>query len=237
MAVITRIRKRVGLLIGFVGVSMILFILGDVLTSNSGLLKGNSDVVGKIGSEKVHFQEYERRIETLTENYKINTKNETVDQNTQDMLREQAWGMFVTDNTVGKEIKKLGLTCSAGELYDMCTGANPHPQIKQAFTDPKTNSFDAANVVKFLKDLPNRDENTQRQWKTFEDAISEERVSTKYKDLIKVGLFVTTEEAKRNYEEAQKNASIRFARLDFNTIPDSSAKVVVTSVYAYRSGQ
>ncbi|MBL0031341.1 MAG: SurA N-terminal domain-containing protein [Bacteroidetes bacterium] len=107
MAVITRIRKRVGLLIGFVGVSMILFILGDVLTSNSGLLNGNSDVVGAIGGEKVHFQEYERRIETLTENYKINTKNETVDQNTQDMLREQAWGMFVTDNTLGKEYKNL----------------------------------------------------------------------------------------------------------------------------------
>ncbi len=204
---------------------MILFILGDVLTSNSGLLKSNSDVVGKIGGEKVHFQEYDRRIATLTENYKINTKNENVDQNTQDMLREQAWGMFVTDNTLGKEYKKLGLSCSTGELYDMCVGKNPHPQIKQAFTDPKTNSFDPSNVVKFLKDLPNRDENTPRQWKTFEDAIAEERVSTKYKDLIKAGLFVTTEEAKRNYEEAQKNASIRFARLDFNTIPDSSVKV------------
>ena len=38
MAVIGRIRKRVGLLIGFVGVSMLLFILGDVVTSNTGLM-------------------------------------------------------------------------------------------------------------------------------------------------------------------------------------------------------
>lgn len=233
MAVITRIRKRVGLLIGFVGVSMILFILGDLVTSNSGLLQGNSDVVGVIGDEKVHYQEYNRRVETLTENYKINTKNENVDQNTQDMLREQAWGMFVTDNTTGKEIKKLGLTCSAGELYDMCVGTNPHPQIKQAFTDPKTGVFDPANVIKFLKDLPNRDENTQRQWKTFEDAIADERIATKYKDLIKAGLFVTGEEAKRNFEEAQKNASIRFARLDLNTIPDSSVKVEDSDLSSY----
>ena len=233
MAVITRIRKRVGLLIGFVGVSMILFILGDLVTSNSGLLQGNSDVVGVIGDEKVHYQEYNRRVETLTENYKINTKNENVDQNTQDMLREQAWGMFVTDNTTGREIKKLGLTCSAGELYDMCVGTNPHPQIKQAFTDPKTGVFDPANVIKFLKDLPNRDENTQRQWKTFEDAIAAERIATKYKDLIKAGLFVTGEEAKRNFEEAQKNASIRFARLDLNTIPDSSVKVDDSDLSSY----
>ncbi len=233
MAVITRIRKRVGLLIGFVGVSMILFILGDLVTSNSGLLQGGSDVVGVIAGEKVQYQEYNRRVETLTENYKINTKNENVDQNTQDMLREQAWGMFVTDNTTGKEIKKLGLTCSAGELYDMCVGTNPHPQIKQAFTDPKTGVFDPANVIKFLKDLPNRDENTQRQWKTFEDAIADERIATKYKDLIKAGLFVTGEEAKRNFEEAQKNASIRFARLDLNTIPDSSVKVEDSDLSSY----
>ena len=233
MAVIGTLRKRVPLLIGFVGASMILFILGDLVTSNTGLLKSNSDVVGVIAGEKIHYAEYERRIEKLTENYKINTKNETVDQNTQDMLREQAWGMFVTDNTLGKEYQKLGISCSAGELYEMCTGANPHPQIKQAFTDPKTNVFDAANVVKFLKDLPNRDENTQRQWKTFEDAISEERLGTKYKDLIKAGIFVTSEESKRNYEEAQKNASIRFARLDLNTIADSSVKVEDSDLSSY----
>ena len=225
MAVISRIRNRVGILIGFVGASMILFILGDLVTSNTGLLKRNSNVVGVIGNEKVRYPEYEKRVEKLTDNYKINTKNETVDPNTQDMLREQAWQMFVTDNTLGKEYEKLGLSCSANELYDMCTGPNPHQQIKTAFTDPKTNVFDPNTVTKFLKDLPNRDEATQKQWKTFEDAISEERISNKYKDLIKAGIFVTTEEAKRNYEEAQTNASIRFVRLDFNTIPDSLAKV------------
>lgn len=233
MAVIGRIRNRVGILIGFVGVSMVLFILGDLVTSNTGLLKRNSNVVGVIGGEKIRYPEFEKRVEKLTENYKINTKNENVDQNTQDMLREQAWQMFVTDNTLGKEYQKLGLSCSAGELYDMCTGKNPHPQIKQAFTDPKTNIFDPNTVIKFLKDLPNRDAATQRQWKTFEDAISEERISTKYKDMIKAGLFVTAEEAKHNYEEAQTNAMIRFVRMDFNTIPDSAAKVEDSDLSSY----
>lgn len=225
MAVIGRIRKRVGLLIVFVGVSMLLFILGDLVTSNTGLLHRNSDVIGEIGGEKVHFSEFEKRVEQMTENYKLNTKSENVDQNTQDMLRDQAWSMFVNENTLGKEYEKLGLSCSAEELYDMCTGANPHAQVKQAFTDPKTNQFDPNAVVKFLKDLPNRDEATQRQWKQFEDAMHDERIASKYKDMIKGGLFVTTEEAKRAYNEAQRMASIHYVRLDFNTIPDSSVKL------------
>ncbi|HNP98222.1 MAG TPA: SurA N-terminal domain-containing protein, partial [Bacteroidia bacterium] len=142
MAVIGRIRKRVGLLIAFVGISMLLFILGDLVTSNTGLLHRNSDVVGVIGGEKVRYSEFEKRVEQMTENYKLNTRSENIDQNTQDMLREQAWGMFVNENTLGKEYKKLGLSCSPEELYEMCTGPNAHQQVKQAFTDPKTNVFD-----------------------------------------------------------------------------------------------
>lgn len=233
MALIGRIRKRVGLLIVFVGISMILFILGDVITSNSGLIQQNSDIVGEIKGEKVHYQEFEKRYTTLVDNYKINTKTETLDQNTMDQLREQTWQMYVNDLILGEEYEKLGVTCSAEELYDMCTGKNPHEQVKQAFTDPQTGQFDANSVVRFLKDLPNREEAVQRQWKTFEDAIREERIATKYKNIVKNGLFVTTEEAKRNLNETSRTASIRFVKLDYNTIPDSTIKVEESDLKSY----
>lgn len=233
MAVIGRIRKRVGLVIAFVGISMLLFILGDLVTSNTGLMNRNSDVVGEIGGNKIRYSEFEKRVETLTENYKLNTRQETVDQNTTDMLREQAWSLFTNELTLGEEYKKLGISCSPEELYDMCTGKTPNAQVAQAFTDPKTQQFDPNAVVKFLKDLPNREENIQRQWKNFEDAISEERIAEKYRSLIKGGLYVTTAEAKRNYEETNRMAALRFARLDFNTIPDSSAKVEDSDLQAY----
>ena len=233
MAVLGKIRKRVGLLIGFIGLSLLLFILGDVITNNSGLFKENSDKIGKIGGETVHFQEFDKRVETLTENYKVNSKTETIDPNTQEMLREQAWGMFVNDNILGKEYEKLGLSCSAQELYEMCTGRNPNPQIKQAFTDPKTGQFDPNAVVRFLKDLPNREEAIQRQWRTFEDAIKQERIGEKYKNLVKNGLFTTTEEAKRNYEEAQRIASVRVLRLDYAPVPDTAVKFEDSDLKAY----
>ncbi|MBP6335700.1 MAG: SurA N-terminal domain-containing protein, partial [Bacteroidia bacterium] len=233
MAVIGRIRKRVGLLIGFIGISLLAFILGDVLTSGSSLFGGNSDVIGEVGGEKVHYSEFEKRVEMLTENYRINTQTENVDQNTQDMLREQAWGMFLNENTLGKEYQKIGINVSAEELYNMCTGPNPHAQVKQAFSDPKTGQFDASAVVRFLKDLPNRDDKTQRQWRQFEDAIREERIASKYKDMIKYGLYVTNEEAKQAYTEGGRSASIRFVRLDYATIADTAVKVEDSDLKAY----
>ena len=214
---------------------MILFILGDLVTSNTGLMHRNTDVIGEIAGTKVHYQDFERKVETLTENYKSNTKNENIDQNTQDMLREQAWGMFVNDNVLTPEYEKIGISCSAEELYDMCVGKNPNAQVKQAFTDPKTGQFDPNAVLRFLKDLPNRDETVQRQWRTFEDAIREERIAEKYKNLIKDGLFASSEEAKRNHEEIFNTKTIRFVRLDYNTIPDSTVKFEDSDLEKYYS--
>ena len=59
-------------------------------------------------------------------------------------------------------------------------GKNPNQQIIQAFTDPNTKQFDRNQVIKFLKDLPNRDETVQRQWKGFEDGLRDERIAEKY---------------------------------------------------------
>lgn len=233
MAVIGRIRKRVGLLIGIIGVSLLLFILGDLVTSNTGLLKRNSDVLGEIGGEKIHYQEFEKRVDQLTENYKLNTRTENIDQNTTDMLRDQAWNLYVNDHTLGKEYEKLGLACSADELFDMVAGKNPHPQVQQAFTDPNTKMFDKNAVMKFLKDLPNRDENVQRQWKNFEQAIRDERVADKYRTMIKGGLFTTTAEAKAAYNDNSRQVSVRYIRLDYNSIPDSSVKVEESDLKSY----
>src|SRR5205085_8293881 len=67
----------------------------------------------------------------------------------------------------------------------------------------------------------------------FEDALREERVGEKYKNLIKEGLFITTEEAKRGINDMAYTATIRFVRLDYNTIPDSSVKIENSDLNSY----
>jgi peptidyl-prolyl cis-trans isomerase D len=233
MAVIGRIRKRVGLLIAFVGISMLLFILGDLVTSNKGIMNKSSDVVGVVNGEKIHYQEFERKVDHMIENYKANTKSENIDQNTTDMLREQAWNMAVNENTLGKEYTKLGVSCSPDELFDLVAGKNPHAQVKQAFTDPKTGIFDPQTVVRFLKDLPNRDEATQKQWNEFENAVRDERIAQKYKDIIKSGLYVTSLEAKNNFIESGKTLNLKYVVLNYNSIPDSSVKPEESELKTY----
>ncbi len=234
MAVIGKIRQRAGLLIGIVGFSLVAFILGDLLTSNRQFLSDGGTDVAVIGGSKINIRDFEARVNELEENYKLNNKVETVDQNAIDQLREQAWNMIINEEVLGKQYKKLGITVSTDELFDMVQGKNIHPQIRDAFKDPKTGMFSPANVINFLKNMDSDPTGkTRAQWLNFENAIREERVGQKYSEMIKQGLYVTTAEAKMNYEVTGRTASIRFVSVNYNTVPDSSIKIVNSDLENY----
>ncbi len=227
MAIIGRIRNKAGLLIGLIGFSLVAFILGDLLTSNRSFISGNSTTAGIINGNKIDIKDFDARVQQNIENYKLSQNKDQVDQQTTDQLRDQTWGQLLNEELVGKQIAKTGLVVSSDELFDMVQGKNIHPQIKQAFTDPKTQQFSTANVVQFLKNMDNdQTGRTRAQWVNFENSIKEERLSQKYYDLIKKGLYVTTEEAKRDYTNKNRNAAVRYVMLNYNTIVDST--VVLT---------
>jgi peptidyl-prolyl cis-trans isomerase D len=226
MAVIEKIRGKAGLLIGIVGFSLAAFILGDFFSTRNGFMSGSDSTVGEIKGKKINIMDFEARVQTQVDNYKLQSSNETVDQNTMDQLREQSWNQLINEMVMNPQFEKLGLTCSPKELLDMVQGKNPHQQIKQAFTDPKTGIFNSANVVNFLKNMDNdATGKTRQQWVLFENAIREERIQQKYYNLIKQGLFVTKAEAKDDFFAKNKTANVRYVALPYTSIIDSTIEV------------
>ncbi len=226
MAVISKIRSKAGLLIGIVGFSLFAFILGDLLHNNRNIFGGNDTTVGVISGKKFNVQDFEARVQTFVTNYKLNNNTETVDQNTMDQLREQAWTQLVNDEVMGKQYEKIGLNVSADELFDMVHGKNPHPQVKQAFTDPKTGQFNSAAVMNFLKNMDNdQTGRTRAQWLVFEKAIQQERLQQKYNDLIKQGMYVSTEEALADWTAKNHTYSVRYVMVPYSSITDTTVQI------------
>jgi len=224
MAVIEKIRSKSGLLIGIIGFSLVAFVLGDLFSSNNGLFGGSDNTVGIIGGNKVDLMDYNTRVEEYVENYKTQTQNQTVDQATMDQIREQAWNKFVNDFVMVSQYKKLGLTCSADELFDMVQGKNIDPQIRQAFTDPKTGQFSPSAVIQFLKNK-NNDPKAAEQWVAFEKALKEKRIAEKYNELVKGGLYVTKDEAKDNFIDMNRTASVKYVMIPYASIVDTTIQV------------
>ncbi|MEP7168566.1 MAG: SurA N-terminal domain-containing protein [Bacteroidota bacterium] len=225
MAVIGKIRQRAGLLVGVVFVSLVLFVLGDLLTSNSRFLQGTETTVAEIGGNKIKIQDFQERVAKMEENYKTNTSKENIDAATADQLKDQAWGQLLNEQLLGKQYDKIGIKVSPEEIFDMVQGKNPHQQIKDAFKDPKTGQFNPANVIQFLKNMDNdQTGKTRAQWLAFEEFLKNDRTTTKFNNLVKQGLYVTTDEAKRDYEAKGKQAAIKYVVLNYASIPDSTVK-------------
>lgn len=226
MAVIEKIRGKAGLLIGFVGFSLAAFILGDFFSTKNGFMSGSDSTVGEIKGKKINIRDFEERVQTQVDNYKLQSSKESVDQNTMEQLREQTWNQMVNELIMNPQYEKLGLTCSPKELLDMVQGKNPHPQIKQAFTDPKTGIFNPSNVINFLKNMDNdATGKTRQQWVLFENAIREEKIQQKYYNLIKQGMYVSKAEAKDDFFARNKTANVRYLTLPYSSIIDSTIEV------------
>jgi peptidyl-prolyl cis-trans isomerase D len=225
MAVIGAIRKRAGLVIGLVGLSLLLFVLGDILTSNSSFLFGSDNNIGEIDGKSISYQEFERKIEQYKEDYKLSSGQENFDDNMLNMFREQVWGQLVNENVLGKEYEDLGLDVSDEELMDMLQGKNIHQEVRRAFSNPQTGEFNPADVTNFLKSLDTKPDDVKIRWGKFEQILNDQRIAEKYNNLIKKGLYVTSFQAKLDHLYKNKSAKVNYILASYSTISDSSIQV------------
>ena len=139
MATLQTIRNRAGIAITIViGLSLAAFILGDAFNSGSSILRGKQMEIAEVAGNIVNYQEFQKKVDDLTEIYKMNSGSSSLDQNTTDQLREQTWENMVRNLAMKDAYKQLGISVSPTELFDMVQGENPHAIIQSIFRDPNT---------------------------------------------------------------------------------------------------
>jgi len=221
MAVIGNIRKRSGLLVAVVGIALAAFVLGDFLTGNTRSIPD----VGKIAGETITYREFEFKFDEYLnmvqeQSPELNFTNEQIYE-----MKQEVWRNLVRETLLEKELKATGITVTADELFELVQGRNPHPYIYQSFSDPQTGMFNPAIVVNFMQTLDQREPEVRRQWYRLEKSIIEERLNTKYTNLIRKGYYVPDAFAKRDYIDKNKAVDINFVLLPFRSIPDEDVTV------------
>lgn len=229
MAVIGKIREKSGLVMIIIGLGMVGFLFQDAASS---LFNGGGDTnVGEVGETVISARDFDAKLNEFIARYEF--QNGPADAQVRESIREQVWNDIVRENLLVKEFNLLGISVSPKELDDMITGTNPHPQIKQSFTDPKTNIFDPNQVITFLKGLDNMPADRKAQWLQFENGLIQERIATKYNNMVTKGMFATSLMIKRAYVEQNENRAIKYVVKRYNTIPDSAITVSENDLKAY----
>lgn len=237
MATLQNIRNRGSLMIAIViGLALGAFILGDMLNSGSNLMRPSQMKIAEINGESVQYPEFQKKVEELSEIYKMNSQQAQIDENTWEQIREQVWQSYLQENILDKATENLGIAVTSDELFDLVQGANPHPIIQQLFRNPQTGELDKSMIIQFLKSLDTNATPQQKSyWLYIEDQIRQDRIRTKYNNLVAKGLYVTSDEAKKSLEAKNKSANFQYVVLNYSSLADADVPVSDSELKSYFS--
>ncbi|MGE5394715.1 MAG: SurA N-terminal domain-containing protein [Candidatus Saccharibacteria bacterium] len=235
MATLQNIRNRGGLLVAIViGLALGAFILGDMLNSGNKLMRPSQMKIAEIDGESIQYPEFQKKVEELSEIYKMNTRQTQIDEATWSQIREQVWQSYLQENIMSKASEELGLSVTSDELFDLVQGNNPHPIIKQLFQNPQTGQVDKSAIIQFLKNLDSNASPEQKAyWLYIENQIKQDKLRTKYNNLVAKGLYVTSMEAKKSLEAKNQSANFQYVVLNYASVPDADVKVSDSELKEY----
>lgn len=235
MATLEKIRTKAGVLVAvIIGLALLAFILGDLLSSKTSLFTSSQYELAKIGGKSISIQDFQQKVESLEQIYKLNSGQNSLDENTSESIREQTWQQMIEQYVLIDNMKDIGVDVSSDELFDMVQGKNPHPIIRQLFTNPQTGELNKAGLLEFLKTM-DQDASGERKafWLYIENQITHERILSKYNALIQKGLFVTRLQAKADFIESNKKANFSFISIPYSSIPDKMVSYTKSDLKKY----
>jgi len=238
MALIGEIRNRAGFLVlVFVGVALLAFLLMDISGSSRGAISGGQSL-GEINGKEISLNEYERRVNDALENYRSQTQGAAVDNNTDNLIRENAWNSYLAEMVASDEYEKLGLVVTTDELTEKMTGSNPHPSVASSFVNPQTGQFDPSQVVDYVNSLDDDDtrglsEDKRRGWDRFTDFIRKDAADSKYRTMIKKGAFIPSFMVNNDFASNNAKVSLDFIQLPFAEVLDSEVAVTDGELQTY----
>jgi len=236
MSALQFLRERAGVLVaGVIGFSLFLFVVSDFFGRGRGqrLKQKKYYEIGQISGEYISYQDYELRLQNLLEIYKLSGRT-SVDEATNESLREQTWQQMVREKILDPQYKKLGLGVSTEEVDELVLGNHPHQIVQQLFTDQQTGTFNKSFLVNFLKQTE-VDETAKKYWLFFENEIVNDRTNTKYNNLVSKGLFVTSKQTEFEKNLNANTVDFSYILKNYASVSDSSIKVSKSELETYYS--
>ena len=237
MATLEKIRGHAPLLVTIVGLALLGFIIEDFLNSGSTYFRQSKNQVVTVNGTSVDYQEYQQRIEEMTEVTKLQYGLQSLTEEQTLELRRNVYNSIVHEIVMKDVADKIGIDVTSDELFDMIQGDNIPPIVQQnpLFIDPQTQRFSKARAIGVLKTLENidavpeaqREEMVQARnfWLFWEKNMKLQRMQEKYMNLLTKAIVANPIDAKDAYEGSAESSDIVYAVQSLASIPDSTVQV------------
>jgi peptidyl-prolyl cis-trans isomerase D len=240
MSVLEKIRSKTGLLVGIVGLALVIFILESLLGSGGALFSNQDLEVGVIAGDKIDYPAFSAKVNEQMAQIQQSNPNQQIDDKMKEQIIESVWSQLINEKVVKVQYKKLGISVSEDELYDLML-VHPHQYVIQQLTDQQTGKVyegfakpdGTLDLMKLNQWVGQMNADQEKFWKQLEKSILEVRAAEKYNNLIKKGLYVTSAEAKDIFIGQNKQVNASFVMKRYTDVSDSTVKVSEDEISAY----
>ena len=221
MAAIEKIRRHSGLLIAIIGIALLAFVLQDLFSSQGRNSSGPKIAV--VDGDEILVRDFEQLKDKSLEQRRSSSSTGNLSSAETYSIYNNTLEEMIKNNLMTKEYEAAGIGITDEELLDQMTGDHPHEWVVQSFGGE---NFDKAQVTQYLQNLKDLPAEYYDRWLDFENAVKDNRLETKFDNLVKASYFLPTALAQKYYENKNMKASADVIALRYTTIPDST--VVVT---------
>lgn len=241
MNVLESIRKRTGLLVGIVGLALVIFILESLLGSGASIF-GGGDVnsVGVVNGKNIERNEFYTKVENQLNQIRQQKQSNEIDDQTRKQVVDYIFNSYISDLVIKPQYAKLGLSVGEDELYENMV-VNPSNIVIQRLTDPNTRQLNPQFALpdgsldrnKWKQVVAGVTGDQELAVKQMEEDVANTRLAEKYSQLIKKAVYVTSAEAKRDYDRQATKMSVSFVYKRYDSVSDSAVKVTDDDIKKY----
>ena len=239
MGIFIDIREKYGyVLIAVIAFAIIGFLLMDGLQSPNNAFQNTDNNAGSVNGYEITYPEYQAKVDEAIESYQLQYNTTNIPEQTMTQLRNDAWDQYVREKIMGEQFDILGISVTKQELYDLFQGDEPHPVVQQQFQDPTTGTFNPQQIALFIQNLGVDDQNMSAaektmRWRNFEKFIKNDRLNSKYNNLVKQSVYTPDWLAKLNYKLENTTVDLQYLLFAYSDVADNEVSVSDDDLQAY----
>ncbi|WP_405384349.1 peptidylprolyl isomerase [Maribacter sp. LLG6340-A2] len=222
MAVLENIRKRTTVLILIIGLALFAFVISGVFTSSNfgGEKVGSS--VAEINGEEISIDEFRQEVETAARRVGPNASSMQV--------VNQVWENKIRKAILGEQFEDLGIGIEQDQIVDFLrtTGYAQNPEFQDG-----DGQFDPNIFRQTVADWKVNNPAQYEAWLQTENEIVQLAKEQTYFNLVKAGVGATLKEGELDYRLANDKMDIKYVRVPYSSIPDSTITVTKSEIADY----
>ncbi len=223
MAILENIRKRTTILILIIGLALFAFVVSGIFTQQgfSGGKAGSS--VGEINGNEISIDDFRRKVERSSRRGGSQTSSmQTVN---------NVWNQVERNTILGQQIENLGINIEQDQIINLIK-SNPGFTQNPEFLN-ENGLFDEGKFRNFISELRVNAPAQYQDWLQDEESIIQAARENAYFNLIRAGTVATLREGELDYKLANDKVDIRYVRVPFTSIADSTIVVSKKEISDY----